>query len=494
MTIATPPALYFLHIPRTAGTVIRYWLWEFFSVDDFCDVHYYSDFALLDPDKAARHGFYSGHFGYRGIERMPTGTKVVTVLRDADDHMRSLKSYSLNKTLHHLAPTGYDSFFAEAAALAGIDYEVARDNRDSNFQTRNLVDHYSWETVAPMTAADLAQATRNLAGMAAIGLTDRLAETALLFCFALGWPPSAIVDNSNASDRHAAQADPQFQSFLTRLAGKNKLDEALVAFARENFDMRLNAMRTALGLPADLDLTSAAGRRSAEDALRQRFLRSEPETDLVSHGAWQVQDALFFEGFASRTYWPERGSYARWAKPEADAVIYLPLAKVGRKLVIEVELNVGAEEHIRPSLQLSINGLPLEAQCSTRDEGDDVYIDTLVAAIPASSLIAAQGWQALGIKCQPMDNTPPFALISITLRGDAGPEALPVFVTALRKIFIIMRAIKSTRFWRKRPPAPELPQRTSLLRTAGRRWALSTRRLLAFRWGREAPLQPRSGK
>src|SRR6516225_4225260 len=55
--------LYFLHVPKTAGTSLRYWLWDAFASEDFVECHRVVDLDAADSARIEKARFYSGHFG-----------------------------------------------------------------------------------------------------------------------------------------------------------------------------------------------------------------------------------------------------------------------------------------------------------------------------------------------------------------------------------------------------------------------------------------------
>lgn len=407
--------LYFLHIPRTAGTTTRYWLWEFFAVEDFLNVHHHEEFSRLSAAEISRCNFFSGHFGFRGSVRMPPGTQIVSIVRDAADRLQSVKTFLQYRSPHELALGHRDPRLAAAAAAAGLAYDTALDNRSANAQTRNLADFADPDNVAPVTAADLTLAKCNLAAMAAIGLTDRLAETALLFCYALGWPPHPISEHSNRSDRKAAVTDLDIQRHIARVAGKTGFDEALIEFARENFEQRLRGMIAALRLPAGCDPASPSGRRAIEAALRLRFLRSAPAGGHVTAGVWRMEDALFYEGFEPRFHWVPAERWIRWARSQSEVVVYLPLARDAARLTVHVELMLVANETIRGGLRLSMNGLALETGRRLAQDGSGQRVDIFTAELPPESLVTGQGWHALGLEYPSEAGIKPFVLSRVAV-------------------------------------------------------------------------------
>jgi len=74
--------LYFLHVPKTAFTSLRYWLWDAFASEDFLECHRVVDLDAADSSRIEKARFYSGHFGPLLWERLARRPLTVTTLRE----------------------------------------------------------------------------------------------------------------------------------------------------------------------------------------------------------------------------------------------------------------------------------------------------------------------------------------------------------------------------------------------------------------------------
>ena len=400
---------------------MRYWLWDFYAVDDFIDVHFRPDLDRLEADQILAKRFYSGHFGYQSRSRMPAGVKTLTVLRDPTEHLASLVAYVRENAPDLLKKDFSRSAFAAVARHFRLSFLKGPLDEQANFQTR-MLSNLDDDAAMAASAGEMLQSVRqSLDAMTAFGLTERMRETMLLFSFCLAWPPLAPGDPLNASGRVGSAGSEASQAEISELSKFNLLDGAIVSHARERFDRRLREMVSELGLPASCDPGDPQYASAIEAALRLRFLRSTPPEGLVSSAVWRMEDALFFEGLEKRFYWAPVERWIRWARPAGEVVFYLPLARGCARMTVHVELLLAANEEIRESLRLSVNGQALETgACPMQDGGGTAFI-ILSAEIPPEALAPDQNWHALRIESAAPEGVKPFALsrVAVSSRDDS---------------------------------------------------------------------------
>ena len=136
--------LIFLHIPKTAGTAFHNVLMQHFQKGDLCPER----LRFLDripDDELAGYRFYSGHFFWNQIERVPEPKTVITILRDPRKRLLSLYYYFRSfrwAVIEQIEKTGADSprLAKENDLLHYLrSPQVAIRNYVDNAMTRHLI-------------------------------------------------------------------------------------------------------------------------------------------------------------------------------------------------------------------------------------------------------------------------------------------------------------------------------------------------------------------
>lgn len=98
----TPEKLVFMHLPKTAGTTIHNILVDYFHQDDICPER----FNKLDryaQEQMDGWKYYSGHFNFSSVEKIPGTKKLITVLREPRSRVVSLYNYWKSHRDSHVA-------------------------------------------------------------------------------------------------------------------------------------------------------------------------------------------------------------------------------------------------------------------------------------------------------------------------------------------------------------------------------------------------------
>ncbi|MBV9828423.1 MAG: sulfotransferase family 2 domain-containing protein [Alphaproteobacteria bacterium] len=229
------PRVFFLHIPKTAGTMLRvffenqYNTSEIFRADDWVGTLNY-DVSKIDIFRLFR-----GHFTRGFIEFLPPRTRLITYLREP-----------ISRTLSHLKHLRRDPNFHPAYELAkgrSLD-ELVRDEAVmalcTDVQTSLLSNDVPGETilqglqrdwdqaVAPNSdvyavKADLSKAREALAGFDFVGTVETLHEDIMQMSLMFGFHPPDIIARRN-EDPAIEQESVLDSGTLKILKEKNALD------------------------------------------------------------------------------------------------------------------------------------------------------------------------------------------------------------------------------------------------------------------------------
>jgi sulfotransferase famil protein len=126
-------SLYFLHIPKTAGTSVTKWLVDHIDQERICPAKNWDQLVMLDQHALSKYRVFAGHFGMDFEHFIGRRIAAVTVLRDPlrrtlshYQHVRRDPDHPLHQHVKHQS---FELFVMDRQNLAMIE----------NFQARYLV-------------------------------------------------------------------------------------------------------------------------------------------------------------------------------------------------------------------------------------------------------------------------------------------------------------------------------------------------------------------
>lgn len=245
----TSAPVYFLHIPKTAGTTAHTFMTRQFGEPNVCSAHLWCQMLALPPLEAARSAFNWGHF-YAYLHRyVPVPMRYITFLRDPVE--RALSHYS-----HILAHRGH--YLHDHAARLGSIGACLRDpiiaTTMTNFQVRSLTLDFNPVALAvPLSTDMLAKnelerllesgpptlpdnealeiAKHRLDQMCFVGIVEHWDRSIAELCRTFGWTPPPTIQSQNISRERLTQAQLA-PADLALLRSINAADAALYEYAK----------------------------------------------------------------------------------------------------------------------------------------------------------------------------------------------------------------------------------------------------------------------
>ena len=264
----TREQIYFLHIPKTAGTSLRKIIEAQFSPEEICPCAVMQELAEMvrrDKKQLASYSLIAGHMGYNVVSLLPTPPRVITMLRDPITRTISrfhyMKQHVQDSTR---APWNHSPFLAPDVSIEDfLAFEPTR-RLITNFQVRNLAQDFDLTqtytdfdgnaiaskmnklfayTPTGMSDEDLlSKAKRRLASCEFVGVTERFEESVALLCRTFGWEFTMGIPFLNAASPSAGLDLPLSKQTVADLQACTSLDAALYAFANELFGQRYQRM------------------------------------------------------------------------------------------------------------------------------------------------------------------------------------------------------------------------------------------------------------
>ncbi len=236
--------LLFLHVPKTAGTTLKEYVYSVYEPPDppeadeggyfhYGIYDYYPSDELGEEPPADLERIMNrpdlrvvvGHFSYGLHELQPKPATYVTLLRNPVERVVSVAA-------HNLRWTGKQEREVTVEDLERYLLETPLRDLD-NGQTRRLsgID----AEFGCCTPAMLASAQKHVAEQfAAVGLTERFEETLMLFGHVLRWPTGFYFDPQQVDPRPESRTKLS-ADVLKAVSKRNRLDVALYEWASARF-------------------------------------------------------------------------------------------------------------------------------------------------------------------------------------------------------------------------------------------------------------------
>jgi len=253
--------LYFLHIPKTAGTTLISIIDSYFDRKKVLGIHAWKYLLPKMPFHFKKYRFVRGHFGYGFYRIVPKKMIYMTVLRDPTDIIISsykmnqrqpaeAKRYSIpqDKTISELitdpeirglrnTQTHYIGVDLDVLSLSkGMSLEELADYQPEDhdyFQSPNISDERLLE-----------MAKNNLSKFAFVGLVEKMDESLFLLHYTFGWKPIRDTVKKNvAPDSESIILSDKAKS---KIAAWTKLDNKLYSYGKQLFESRYSQMVNAL--------------------------------------------------------------------------------------------------------------------------------------------------------------------------------------------------------------------------------------------------------
>lgn len=319
--------LFFMHIPKTAGTSLIAVLDQHFTNDEICplDRGTRKNFLSLPEEARKRFRFIRGHFPYSVVDDL-IRPRTITFLRDPV--RRTLSAIHHHYRLEEQGVPSFKDIILQGKSLEDFiahpvlgDFVVNKANKYLN----DMIERRAPGARLP----SLALAEERLAKFDFIGITERFDESMELLSHTFGFPLIQEFPKLQAAPERRQKVS---QAVLNRLAEMNRDEIELYQFGVNLFKERLAAMKRE----------------------REQTDLNPPLPPPDGHIWFDFRRVDPGQGWHTGEWTPQRG-IARWSGPETTSRLRFPVQMHGDRII-----RIGIWQAISPpvlqSLSLEVNG------------------------------------------------------------------------------------------------------------------------------------------
>lgn len=363
--------LFFLHIPKTAGTAFSLHLKNQFNHQDICPARYWQELLEMPKEERIKYELLAGHFSDLARAFLNGDLQCIVMLRNPIDRVLSLIYYQKHLCANapqKFANAGVLDMSRTARALFNQDIQSILMTDDprilegiSNYQTRVLLGGQI-EPTYRLNESHLREAKANLRRYKLVGLSERMQESLDMLSFVFGWPPiNDVAINETPKILERENVAPWA---LGRIRELNSLDMELYDCALELFERQKIVVPKFVNRLEFLNGNYLDRYKNIGIERQERFSR-KLSFGPVGSSWWE---------------WEERpnGGGCRWTGPGVDSIIDVPVIK-NRDLLISFRLAGYALETILSTAIISADGKRLETKVVVGSSGER-FIQAVVGA------------------------------------------------------------------------------------------------------------------
>jgi hypothetical protein len=374
------PAIFFMHIPKTAGISLRNMIADQLPVEATLSHAHWQGRQARDPNA---YQFVTGHVPFSYIRRFVRPPIVMTFLRDPIDraisHFHFYKSLPPAEVARQKRELGHEAWHdtveiwkrtkdLEIGDFLVKEPELAR-RVLGNVQTSYFLDDGIRDASSPLLAGSVLpeDVVRNLHRCNVIGLTERMQESLTLLYHQVGLAPVRQLARANATERRPTVRDISSRT-LAALTELTQLDAQLYRLGEELLERRLREFST-------------EGRLSEP--------RRRPG---LSDGDFTFAQGGYGQGWYPRENYGNR--WYAWSGPDREAWIEMAPHSGGDHL-LRLRIVHALQPQILAGLEIRVNGEPVRLQVWRRTSVPaNIEVE---AAVPAGLLEEHSGRARISI-------------------------------------------------------------------------------------------------
>lgn len=332
--------LYFLHVPKTAGTSLRTYLESRFPAEEVCPHLLLPELLPHPPSELDRYRLFCGHHGLYLRSVLREEPVIVTAMRDplqrTISHFRHLQATKHDWQHERVKNMTFEEFVMSEDGFVGLLNVQCRfltlDNIRGDYFGHSQIRHRDpGELREKYSDPSVAERAKQLLDRAAfVGVQERFNDMLQLLAYTFGWSPITTFPAFNRAQVPFDRGQLT-DAVLERIRELTALDQEVYDHARELFDSRFAAVT-----PEDQE-------RSYQDAMARL-----PRLSQVRYG---FETPVSGENWMVRERGPAQSN--RWTGPGTSTTMDLPLAS-DTPLVLRFMVGARAADVIE-SLRVFVN-------------------------------------------------------------------------------------------------------------------------------------------
>lgn len=260
-TLEKDDVLYFLHIPKAAGTSFIFILENYFEYDSILRAQAWEQLSENKPEDFTKFRFVKGHFGHAVHKIFPKKPIYITILRNPADliisYLRMLKRQPDDAKRFHISENDSISNIILRQDITGVnnpiclwlnfdlDVPTLTNGLDPKLLKGFLPQEQPGFTLSELSDEEILDtAKQRLLDCVFFGLTERFEDSLNLLQYIFGWRPYRRLTKLNiAPEKKIEELSDEAKVELIK---KTKLDSKLYEFAQKLFDNRYSRMNQLL--------------------------------------------------------------------------------------------------------------------------------------------------------------------------------------------------------------------------------------------------------
>jgi hypothetical protein len=388
------PPLYFLHIPKTAGTSLKHWLYEFYCEDQVLGIQVPDELSRVSRQEINDARLITGHFGWQLLDYFDQPRLAITWLRDPVKRAISNFRYTreqLPMLISEAKKVGRDDWieFYEHCSRLSFDELIDQQMYEGfvdNMHTRHLANFFPGNEPLFIDGQVLALAKQNLEKLSFVGFSEWMAPSISLCSYQLGFPYYPLTHKLNTTSQTEPKGAPLIsEEGKQRLESIERFDRQLYDWAKTRFHHQLARFLEQVKA-TDKEQESPVDARSVsrsftevihdfsipelQDRIRkvvnQNFQASQANP-LVDAGELCFADLVVQEGWHPRWLHRESGATIRWSGPSNSSKVQVPLKPGSDYEVVFLVYNHAGRQFIE-KMSIFANDVPVPSKVKFIDD------------------------------------------------------------------------------------------------------------------------------